>query len=76
MKASSLEENIVIIEKILRELENDSLTMNDALEKYEKGVLCMIRCQELLNKATLRVEQLNQRIAGKNPVNSQEASGD
>ncbi len=48
---STYEEAILKLEAILKELEDDSCTLNDSIDKFKKGVELYNYCNELLSKA-------------------------
>ena len=39
-RKASFEENLAQLEKIIEDLESGNLTLEEALERYESGVLC------------------------------------
>ncbi len=45
------EEAIAMLESILKELEDDSCTLNESVDKFKKGVELYNYCNELLSKA-------------------------
>lgn len=53
MKKNNLtyEEAIAMLESILKELEDDSCTLNESVDKFKKGVQLYNYCNELLSKA-------------------------
>ncbi len=48
------------LEAVLARLQTGNMPLDDALTAYEEGMLLAARCQELLEAAELRVEQLEQ----------------
>lgn len=53
-----LEDRLARIEAIARELDSDSLGLDDALALFEEGVGHVRRAKEILAAAELRVEEL------------------
>jgi len=54
----SFEENLAQLEKIVEELESGQLTLEEALERYERGIAAYKRCSEILAAAEKRLEVL------------------
>ena len=52
------EEALARLEKIVEELENGELTLDDSLARYEEGVKALNKCHEILRDAERRVEML------------------
>ncbi len=46
------------LEQIVESMENDKLTLDDSLQKFERGVELSRICQQNLKKAEQKVEQL------------------
>ena len=55
---AGLDRRIERIEEIVRLLDSDSLSLDDALALFEEGVGHLRRAQETLARAELRVEEL------------------
>jgi exodeoxyribonuclease VII small subunit len=58
MTAPTFESAIAQLEAILRELESDATTLDDALARYESGVALLKQCYAQLKTAELKVRQL------------------
>ena len=56
--ALSFEQSLADLEKIVRELEEGELTMDDALASYEVGIGRLKRCYQLLDAAEKKVQTL------------------
>ena len=54
----SFEQSLADLERIVRELEDGELSMDDALASYEVGIGRLKRCYQLLDAAEKKVEQL------------------
>ena len=54
----SFEKSLGTLEKIVEELESGSLTLDEALERYERGVAAHKECNEILAAAEKRIEVL------------------
>ena len=48
------------LEKILRDLEGDSLTLDSALAEYERGVALVRECRAYLEDAQKKITMLSQ----------------
>ena len=57
-KRLSFEKGLETLEKIVEELESGSLTLDEALERYERGVAAHKECNEILAAAEKRIEVL------------------
>ena len=45
-----IEDNFQELEKIITELENDELSLEDSFSRYEKGMKLLKKCDEELDK--------------------------
>jgi exodeoxyribonuclease VII small subunit len=66
--ASTFEESLEELEKIVSELESGKLGLSDALERYEQGVKHLKSCQNLLERAERKIELLSGVDADGNPI--------
>lgn len=57
-KELSFEKALERLEKIVEELENGELALDDSLKRYEEGVRLAQVCQKKLDKAKSRIELL------------------
>jgi len=57
LAALSYEAAFAQFEEILQKLENDDLPLDESLTLYEDGVALVSHCTQLLDSATLRVQQ-------------------
>jgi exodeoxyribonuclease VII small subunit len=60
----SFEKSLGTLEKIVEELESGSLTLDEALERYERGVAAHKECTDILSAAEKRIEVLLKREDG------------
>ena len=74
--ASSFEESLVALEKIVAELESGKLGLSDALARYEEGVKHLKGCQQLLEEAERKIELLSGVDAEGNPITKPFADDD
>ncbi|MFO0788916.1 MAG: exodeoxyribonuclease VII small subunit [Pirellulales bacterium] len=74
--ASSFEESLVELEKIVAELESGKLGLSDALARYEEGVRHLKGCQQLLDAAERKIELLSGVDAEGNPITTPFNEGD
>jgi exodeoxyribonuclease VII small subunit len=56
----SFEEALKKLETIVKELENEDVTLEDSVKLYEEGVKMSKFCTEILEQAELRIEQVNE----------------
>ena len=54
----SFEDAIAELEKIVRQLEQGRGTLDDSISAYERGTLLKKHCEDKLNKARMRVEEI------------------
>jgi exodeoxyribonuclease VII small subunit len=54
----SFEQAMAELEQIVGELEGSELTLEQSLERYERGVKAVKRCREVLDKAEKRLQIL------------------
>ena len=47
------EENLLLLQKIVNELENQDLSLSDTIKLYEKGQLLVQQCNKALEQAQL-----------------------
>jgi exodeoxyribonuclease VII small subunit len=66
--ASSFEDSLKELEKIVAELEGGKLGLSDALARYEEGVRHLKGCQQLLEMAERKIELLSGVDADGNPI--------
>jgi exodeoxyribonuclease VII small subunit len=66
--ASSFEDSLKELEKIVAELESGKLGLSDALARYEEGVKHLKGCQQLLEMAERKIELLSGVDAEGNPI--------
>ena len=54
-KEPSFEESMTELEKIAKELESDDLTLDESIEKFEKGMKLSKKCKETLDNAEKKI---------------------
>lgn len=54
-KKIDFEESIKKLEEIANELEKDDLTLDESVEKFEKGMTLMKACKSMLDDAEKRI---------------------
>ena len=78
-KRLSFEKSLETLEKIVEELEGGELTLDEALERYERGVAAHKECTGILAAAEKRIEVLLKREDGgfeTKPFESDEEPGE
>lgn len=58
----TFEEALKQLENTVRQLEDENITLEASVELYEKGLKLSRFCSDFLNKAELRIEQVNEAI--------------
>ncbi len=56
----SFEEALNKLEDIVSKLEEESVSLEKSIDLYEEGVKLSKFCSEILNKAELRIEEVNE----------------
>lgn len=72
-KKQTFETSLSQLEKIVRELEQGDLSLEDSLKLFEDGVRLSRECQERLNQAERRIEVLLQDENGRPALHTIEA---
>lgn len=54
-KKKTFEESMEELEKIAKELENENLTLDESIEKFERGMKISKECKETLDKAEKKI---------------------
>lgn len=67
-ETSSFENDLLELEDVLRALESDSTSLDDALAKYERGVALLRQCYARLKDAEQKIVQLTGLNADGSPV--------
>ena len=57
----NFEENIEQLEKIVQELENGKLNLDDSIKKFEEGMKISKKCNEILEDAEKKVTILTKK---------------
>ena len=58
MSEKTFEEMIESLEKISSELENENLTLDQAMKKFEEGMQLSKKCSEILDNAEKKIKIL------------------
>ena len=64
-KPIQFEKSIAELQTIVLQLEKGELSLEDSLQQFEQGITIARKCQEILNHAEQKIEQLS---ATKNPT--------
>ena len=54
-KANTFEENIELLENIVKELEKGDLNLDDSVSKFEEGIKISKECNEILENAEKKI---------------------
>jgi exodeoxyribonuclease VII small subunit len=57
-KPVNLEKALNELEKLVEEMEQGNLSLEESLKRFEKGIALTSDCQEALQKAELKVQEL------------------
>lgn len=60
----SFEQSIAELDGIIQSLDGDAQGLDQLVEKYERGMGLLARCQQQLDSAQLRIEQITRRADG------------
>ena len=60
----SFEQSITELDGIIQSLDGDAQGLDQLVEKYERGMGLLARCQQQLDVAQLRIEQITRRADG------------
>ena len=57
-KPVNLEKALAELEKLVEEMEQGNLSLEESLKRFEKGIALTSECQEALQNAELKVQEL------------------
>lgn len=60
----NFEEAFNALQAVVEKLESDDISLEEALQAYEKGIRLIQQCAAILEQAQLRIEQLSKDEAG------------
>lgn len=60
----TLEEAMKKLEEITEKMQNEDLPVDEALKLFEEGTSLVSYCKEKLDKATLKITELSEKISG------------
>lgn len=60
----SFEEALTRLESIVSEMENQELTLEKMIERFEEGTKLVRICQQRLSEAELKIQELEKKIGG------------
>lgn len=61
----SFEESIAKLEEIVKELEDENISLEESMEKFEMGIKLSSNCLKRLNEAEGKIEELTRSEDGK-----------
>jgi exodeoxyribonuclease VII small subunit len=65
----SFEEAMIKLEEVVKDLEDESISLDDAMDKFESGVRLSELCLKKLNEAEKKIEELTRSENGQLKVN-------
>ena len=75
-RARSFEDDLRELEQVVNKLEEGGLSLDESIDLYEKGVKLAAICQDRLDKAQLRVNQLRESYVREAPVSYEVPEGE
>jgi len=58
IKKMSFDESVLLLEEIVKKLEDKNMTLESSIEKFELGVKVSSHCLDKLDEAEKKIEQL------------------
>lgn len=65
----SFEEALQELERIVRQLEDEKFSLEDAIKAYERGIALRGHCEEILLKARMKIEKISVAAHAKDDAN-------
>ena len=63
-KKLTFEEALKQLETIAEQIERGTIGLEESIDKYEEGMALVKQCRDILSKAELKIQQLQQRPDG------------
>lgn len=63
-KKPTFEEALAQLESIADDIEQGHISLEESIDKYEKGMQLVKHCREVLSKAEMKIQKLQQRSDG------------
>jgi len=63
-KKLKFEEALKQLETIAEQIERGTIGLEESIDKYEEGMALVKQCRDILSKAELKIQQLQQRSDG------------
>lgn len=76
LEALSFDELLERLEEIVAQLETDQLPLEASIDTYEAGMKLAARCQELLNRAELRISRIADESGATEPYDTSNFDGE
>lgn len=64
----SFEETIKELTGIVEKIEQGQISLQDSLEQYERGMILIKHCRQILEQAERRIEKISREDSGENSV--------
>lgn len=62
-KEASFEQAMQELEDILQEMSDDGISLEESIEMYARAATLINSCDKKLNKATLKVQEIEEKLA-------------
>lgn len=72
----SFEEALTQLETLAEQIERGQIGLEDSIRKYEEGMALVKKCRDILNRAELKVQELQERDDGSLAVRATTAGRD
>lgn len=63
-KKPTFEEALAQLEQITEQIEQGKIGLEESITRYEEGMALVTHCRQVLSKAELRIQQLQERADG------------
>ena len=63
-KKLTFEEALKQLETIAEQIERGTIGLEESIDKYEEGMALVKQCRDILSKAEMKIQQLQQRADG------------
>jgi exodeoxyribonuclease VII small subunit len=71
-EGKSFEELLELLEATVKELDGNTLTLEESVAAYERCVTISVACEKILDGAELRIQQIDMKIAARDDAGDQD----